>query len=608
MAFPNGAAMRYTKFSITNFKGVRSLELDLAKPPRANVFALVGLNESGKTTILEACDWLYSPDRYEPHALIPKSELSNFNGKVSVTAEFEFSDSDELLINDHLRKLGFKVAEPVRGGLLTRNQIYASSALSSEQLIWTLKVQGKKKRQKSGRVLSDTDPIFHDLVKFLTQTIQAPIIYYQNFLFDFPEKIYIARKDGTPLAPPAPFYKAVIQDVLNSMGKDLTIESHLTQRFLSGKTHDVAAMESVLYKLAAKIETEVFTAWKQLLKISGEGLSITLGQTLESDEDGIYLQLKVKEGDQTYQIKERSLGFRWFFAFVLLTHFRSYRQKTLTNAVFLLDEPASNLHPTAQTKLLSAFDKLPNNQTVIYATHSHHMINPRWLAGTFVVKNQAKEYSDLDVKYNSFMTDVSADHYFRFVASYPQDTDYFRPILDALDYQPSKLELVPNLVIVEGKNDYYSLRYLQEIIIRRQENAIHFYPSTGKDKTDYIAALYLAWGRPFIVALDDDKGGHETKRRLTRDFGPIMEAKIFLLGDIHARWKGFSHEDLFTKKDQINIIQTIYPASKEYDKSKFNLGIQDCLINSRRLDLYKTTLNNFDRLLSFLDRKLRDQD
>ncbi len=47
-------SMRYTAFKIKNFKGIRELELKLDSAPNSNIFTIVGLNESGKTTIIEA--------------------------------------------------------------------------------------------------------------------------------------------------------------------------------------------------------------------------------------------------------------------------------------------------------------------------------------------------------------------------------------------------------------------------------------------------------------------------------------------------------------------------------------------------------------------------
>lgn len=49
--------MKHTFFEIQNFKGIEHLRLELTTKPQNNVFTLVGLNESGKTTILEALNF-----------------------------------------------------------------------------------------------------------------------------------------------------------------------------------------------------------------------------------------------------------------------------------------------------------------------------------------------------------------------------------------------------------------------------------------------------------------------------------------------------------------------------------------------------------------------
>src|SRR5690554_5189679 len=45
-----GNKMKYTKFKIRNYKAIEELTIDLT----SNVIPLIGLNESGKTTILQA--------------------------------------------------------------------------------------------------------------------------------------------------------------------------------------------------------------------------------------------------------------------------------------------------------------------------------------------------------------------------------------------------------------------------------------------------------------------------------------------------------------------------------------------------------------------------
>src|SRR5207247_5301822 len=90
-------AMRYTHFTVKNFKGIEHVHLNLEKAPKSRVHTLVGLNESGKTTVLEAIDRLAyreSLDALEPegfaqadvHDLIPIAKRANFNGEIIIEA------------------------------------------------------------------------------------------------------------------------------------------------------------------------------------------------------------------------------------------------------------------------------------------------------------------------------------------------------------------------------------------------------------------------------------------------------------------------------------------------------------------------------------------
>ena len=599
--------MRYTRFKISNFKGVRDIELNLDRPPRSPVFALVGLNESGKTTILEAIHWLNDDSRYDDHELIPKSELANFNGHIFVEAQIAVSDDDQEEIESQLKEgiSKFYITEPIKSFTVRRQYTYKNSEKTSSTLYWNLNITGKTTRMKVAKPLDPESYRWQNAIKYIEESMLPPIIYYENFLFDFPDKIYLESKTDSELNRQEKAYRNVIQDVLNSIDRRMKIDSHILERFKSSGSYR-KSLESVLLRLASKMTDEIFNMWQELLKINETGgMEITLGQDLHDDDKGYFLEVKVKEGDQNFLIRERILGFRWFFAVILFTHFRAFRYKDEKQALFLLDEPASNLHPTAQTKLLEVFENFPNNQDVIYATHSHHMINPKWLSGTFVIKNEAKEYSKVDITYHSHKTRITAERYFQFVAKYPNDTDYFRPILDALDYQLSKLEFAPELIVVEGKNDYYTLKYLKEQDYVTTTKGDYIYPGTGKDKVDYLVSLYIGWGRIFIVLLDDDSGGRRTYKRLLKDFGDVLKDRIFRLVNIDNNWKGYTLEELFAESDYTKVMRTIYPVDEQYDKSKFNVALQDCFINRRKVNLHSYTVRRFQKLFDFIEEKMK---
>jgi AAA15 family ATPase/GTPase len=52
--------MRYVNFTIKNFKGIQLLTFSLENVPLSRIVTLVGLNESGKTTVLEAISQVYT--------------------------------------------------------------------------------------------------------------------------------------------------------------------------------------------------------------------------------------------------------------------------------------------------------------------------------------------------------------------------------------------------------------------------------------------------------------------------------------------------------------------------------------------------------------------
>ncbi len=91
----------------------------------------------------------------------------------------------------------------------------------------------------------------------------------------------------------------------------------------------------------------------------------------------------------------------------------------------------------------------------------------RWLDSAYVVKNAALgslDFADYVRQRMGANTSISATRYRQFVAEHPDQTSYFQPVLDLLDYRPSVLEPVPEVVLVEGKSDFYLLRYAHEIL------------------------------------------------------------------------------------------------------------------------------------------------
>ncbi len=84
--------MEYKSFHIKNFKGISDQTINLNKRPAGRVVTLVGLNESGKTTVLEAISSLERREKDlkalykeefrhgDVHDLIPTGVLARASG------------------------------------------------------------------------------------------------------------------------------------------------------------------------------------------------------------------------------------------------------------------------------------------------------------------------------------------------------------------------------------------------------------------------------------------------------------------------------------------------------------------------------------------------
>ncbi len=572
--------MRYTKFVIRSFKGIKRAEIDLSKKPEGNIYTLVGLNESGKTTILEAIN-SFSPDRdgvarifddiikeIQPKDLVPKAQKSNFTSTISVVAHLELDDQEKGSIVSHAQsELGILLdqASIPTNLVIEKNLHFENSDHMRTQNIWYFRPRAKIKGRRKTTDVTAPDPNWHSLIRFIQQQIPT-ISYFPTFLFDFPDRIYLSNPPDSIDPGVNTYYVQIVQDVLDYLGGGMTISTHIVDRvektvkddsswdFLSfWRSDHREQIAHVMLKIGHAISQVIFERWNEIFGSKPKGKSIEVDWNVEPRADGtrsVYLRFQIHDGTSKFDISERSLGFRWFFCFLLFTQFRAARRLG-TGALFLFDEPASNLHSKAQKKLLESFSRVTGEKNVIiYSTHSHYMINPLWLENAFIVINKGIDYEEqlsIDKAIQAADTDIIAVKYRDFVGQTPDRVTYYQPILDALDFVSSPLELGHDALFVEGKNDFYALKYF-ELVHFQDKNPMTIVPSSGAGDLGPIISLYLGWGKKFIILLDADKAGAQAKARYEEQW-LLPEGTVLLLSDIDEKWKGKRFERLLTDAD-----------------------------------------------------------
>lgn len=598
--------MKFTYFRFKNFKGIENQKIDLSKNPNTNIYTLVGLNESGKTTILEAINFFsHKPESLDAleldsykiediHNLIPINKRDNFNDSIEIEAELELSIEDIKSIKRIFKEDGFKVEDCTKKVSYTQVYHFKNSVhqKGEDESTWDFWAKGKKEGDSVTRSLTNDE---NNIVnrKYIKPNIPS-ILYFPNFLFEFPEKIYL---DNTINDEKHLFYQKIIQDVLDSLDNNTNITDHLINRIISDERNEKKNLNSLLGKMERQLTKIIFSFWNDIFKKKIDNKEIVL--FADSNEKGPYIEFNIKDDVDTYSIHERSLGFRWFFVYILLTQFRSYRKHN-NNAFFLFDEPASNLHPSAQQELLKSFSNLPN---VLYTTHSHYLINPMWLESTYVVRNKGIDYEN-DVDSSAKNTDISVMKYREFANKYPSQTSYFQPILEILEYRPSNLELVPKVIITEGKNDFYTLNYYQHII-KGYKYPLKIVPGVSSGNLENLISLYIGWGTNFLVLLDSDLAGKKEQKRYLDLFGNSVNDSIITYLDINSDWDNFECEDLFVEADRIKIQTKNYSDKIKYDKKHFNRCILEEYLTSNKRSLSEDTHKNFKKLFDYLKEKLK---
>lgn len=594
--------MKFKKIEIKNYKGIENATLELSNSPKGNVYTLVGINESGKTSLLEAINTFeYNTEKASSavsnaikpdfNQIIPIKDKANFNGDIELITTLELDEKDNQELKKWTEKnCQFIISNKVNEIEVIQKYTYINSKFDDKVNSWNLHIVGKKLGSRAKKEIEIDKESWQKCVNFLKERMPN-ILYFPTALFDLPDKIYL-NLDKSNENEKTAFYKAVVQDILDSLEQDMNIKTHIVDRFLSTDQSDKDNVKQLSLKLGRKISQVILAEWTKVLTKKNYEITVDI----DKDAKGVYLQFIIIDEDGNFKLSERSLGFRWFFVFLLLTQFRGYRKNEDKQVLFLFDEPAANLSQKAQKQLLKSLENIGKKCTIIYTTHSQYLINPKWLENAYVVTNEA--LLDTEDFYNLRCTNVKIERYRSFVNSHPQEVSYFQPILDVLEYVPSDLEICKPGIILEGKNDFYTLNYFFKIILKKSE--LSLIPGMNCTNADTLISLYSGWGKEFFVFLDSDEGGKKGKKRYEEQFGAVVNNRIYSFTDIDSSWTRNNMESILENSEKLKIQQSIFPDMKRYSKNAYNKAIQELYTTSTEINVPSNIIKKFEKIYNFM--------
>lgn len=251
-------------------------------------------------------------------------------------------------------------------------------------------------------------------------------------------------------------------------------------------------------------------------------------------------------------LKNRSKGFIWFFSF--LVWFSRIESEKNDRFILLLDEPGLNLHASAQKDLLTFIDnELSENYQVIYTTHSPFMIDSTKLHEVRTV------YDSLDAKKGSMISNAIQE----------KDSETLFPLQAALGYDIAQnLYISKNNLLVEGPADLIYITVMSSLLESMGRTSLTdvatIVPVGGLDKVSTFISLLRGSKLNIVCLLDsftDQKGKRKVEDLISHKI--IKEKNIRFFDEFsNVEGKHADIEDLFEKEEYLKLFNDTF---EEYE-------------------------------------------
>lgn len=588
--------MKLIKTIIHKYKSFESdQEFDLNK----DITILVGMNESGKTSALEAIaktNYFQKDEQFEfnlthdyPRKEKKKIDKSGENPE-AITCTYELEDwlineiSDDVG-KDVLKSTTFSVTTKyktsgrtignlsadkkkfiehktkelgVSSNALTEKLEKVKTAKEFEELAATYKDENyisafKQLKKYFEFKLSFDNPIEEYIFRNYLDVNLPKFLYYDEY-FTLPSRINIEKLESNQL-----------QENEYKTAKALFELADINTTELL-KADDFEDFIAELEATEAIISAELFKYWK-----SNSNLHITfqLDKKEETDQRNNtrivehILDVRVKSKGVSLPLKNRSKGFNWFFSF--LVWFKKIQEDNTSNYILLLDEPGLNLHASAQADLLRFLQDLSEDYQIIYTTHSPFMISPQ---------NLDRVRTVLETDKGSIISDSIQE----------KDPNTLFPLQAALGYDIAQnLFVSKKNLLVEGVSDLIILTALSAILESAGREGIRdditIVPTGGLEKVATFISLLRGSNLEMVCLLDsytDAKGKAKMDKMIADKI--IHRSKVRFFDEFLDSHTTADLEDLFVKTDYLKLFNLAHSEYTDIKETDLNTSINQIII------------------------------
>ena len=500
--------MKITKIKIENFKSIKKIEFDLKKYGNSYTTMLVGINESGKSNILEAMSYLNTPeDEFDYNVIHNQKDEDNNPVNFLFSLAFEYKQTyigemREGIENGEL--LDFEIINIVK-----KVSLQDGERVFSVDFPYEIKLVSKGLFIKYEGVFNlseenDNEESFQELTEEM----------FKDFFSSKIENIIRRYEPNVSLWRPSEEY--LVSEVnLNEFKENIHSNIPLRNIFYIAGFGDAEKIKSKIErignislrsKLASKLGSEatkyVKSIWKHNIIID-----------IKIDKYGTCTAFIRDDGKGNehnfHEMTVRSDGFKQFMSLILSISVETKLSKRKHNLI-LIDEPEAHLHPSGIRDLRKELLAIGKNNYLFVSTHSPFLVDRKYKERNIIIKkNESAETKKIEIDKH---TDIIDDEVLR----------------EAFGIEVYKDLLNPHSILVEGASDKKILQ--KSFTIKGWEK--YGVTNGHGSNIDTLASKLNDTDISILVILDDDEDGNVYKEKIRRIGGSYSENNVITIRDL----------------------------------------------------------------------------
>ncbi len=505
--------MIITSVKIENFKSIDKIEIPFDKVGDSYTKIFVGINESGKSNILEALSFFDVPKRNASYDHFCNQKVKD-ERSCHIDFHLVLEDNEKELLNNYLKEF-VSTEHDVKFDLtnITKNVfLLPSSTQFLSYYIYSVSYNGSyyiKPVQLKGKMFSVVDEEHKtDGYEKLTRSVFEK--YFKDIVSDFFKKYEPSVSVWNPSS------KDLLYNVnLNSLKNNISSNKPLYNIFkLSGygdeksiiaiidKVSNPRSRSRLISKLSESLNNYIDKVWENQIDL-----------VVDITETGNFSLLIKDKGAENihdrFSIADRSQGAQHFLSIILSLSLATNNHEK-KNELIVIDEPEVHLHPSGIRNLAQELLKIGHENYMFIATHSPFMIDKNHKERHCIVKKNSKAITELNWIKDS--DNIIDDEVLRDAFG----IDVYRDLLN------------PHSVLVEGASDKLLLK---KALTCMNHSNIGITNGHGSNITTLVSKLNYD-DLKVVVVLDDDEDGRRDKEKIIQVGGLYTSENVFTIREL----------------------------------------------------------------------------